>query len=56
MLYYALMFLTVGLMAGVLNVLEMPGVTIQISWILYGIGMVLVGVHLFSKHPTVRVT
>jgi len=56
MLYYGMMFLTVGLIAGVLNFLGAPGVTIQVSWILCGIGMMLVGVHLFSKHPKVRVT
>jgi len=43
MLYYGMMFLTVGLIAGVLNFLGAPGVTIQVSWILYGIGMMLVG-------------
>jgi len=56
MLYYALLFLTVGLMAGALNFLGVAGVTIQMSWILYFVGMVLVAVHLFSKRHAARVT
>ena len=56
MLYYALMFLVVGLIAGALNFLGVAAVTVQVSWILFLIGMVLVAVHLFSKRPTPRVT
>ena len=56
MLYYALMFLVVGLMAGVLNFLGVAGVAVQISWILYFIGMVLVAVHMFSNRSAPRMT
>jgi uncharacterized membrane protein YtjA (UPF0391 family) len=56
MLYYALMFMVVGLIAGALNFLGVAAVAIQISWILFAIGMVLVAVHLFSNRPTTRAT
>ena len=42
MLYYALMFLVVGLIAGALNLAGVSTVAIQISWILFLIGIVLV--------------
>ncbi len=48
MLYYALMFLVVGLIAGALNVMGVSAVAVQISWILFLIGIVLVVVHLVS--------
>ena len=50
------LFLVVGLIAGALNFLGVSAVAVQISWILFVIGMVLVAVHLFSNHPTTRVT
>ena len=56
MLYYALMFLVVGLIAGALNFLGVAAVTIQVSWVLYLIGMILVAVHVFSKRPAARLT
>lgn len=56
MLYYALMFLVVGLIAAALNFMEVSGVAVQISWILFLVGMVLVAVHLFSNRPTTRIT
>lgn len=55
MLYYALMFLTVGLMARALNFLGMPAVTVQISWVLFAIGIVLVVMH-FARGWTSRTT
>ncbi|MBI4000910.1 MAG: DUF1328 domain-containing protein [Nitrospira defluvii] len=48
MLYYALMFLVVGLIAGALNVMGVSAVAVQISWILFLIGIVLAVVHLVS--------
>ena len=42
MLYYALMFLVVGLIAGALNLAGVSTVAVQISWILFLIGIVLV--------------
>jgi len=56
MLYYALMFMVVGLIASALNFLGVAGVTIQISWILYLVGMVLVAVHVFSHRSAPRAT
>ena len=55
MLYYALMFLTVGLMARVLNFVEMSAGMVQISWVLFSIGMVLVVVY-FARGRTSRTT
>jgi len=45
MLYYALMFLVVGLIAGALNLAGVAAVAAQISWILFLIGIVLVVIH-----------
>jgi len=56
MLYYAVMFLVVGLIAGALNFMGVSEVAVQISWILFLVGMVLVAVHLFSNRPTIRIT
>ena len=41
MLYYALMFLVVGLMAGVLGATGVAAIASQIAWILFIIGIVL---------------
>ena len=48
MLYYALMFLVVGLIAGALNLAGVSTVAVQISWILFLIGMVLVAIHVVT--------
>ena len=56
MLYYALMFMVVGLIAGALNFLGVAAVAVQVSWILFMIGMVLVAFHVFSNRTTVRNT
>ena len=45
MLYYALVFLVVGLIAGALNLAGVSTVAAQISWILFLIGLVLVAIH-----------
>jgi uncharacterized membrane protein YtjA (UPF0391 family) len=45
MLYYALVFLVVGLIAGALNLAGVSTVAVQISWILFLIGVVLVAIH-----------
>ena len=41
MLYFALMFLIVGLIAGALNVAGVAAIAVQISWILFVVGIVL---------------
>jgi uncharacterized membrane protein YtjA (UPF0391 family) len=53
MLYYALMFLVVGLIAGALNLAGVAAVATQISWILLLIGIVLLVFHLVAGR-TVR--
>jgi len=46
MLYYALIFLVVGLIAGALGLVGVAAVAGQIAWILFLIGIVLIVVHL----------
>jgi len=46
MLYYALVFLIVGLIAGALGVTGVAAVASQIAWVLFLIGVVLLVVHL----------
>ena len=48
MLYYALAFLVVGLIAGALNLAGVAAIAVQISWILFVIGIVLVVIHLVT--------
>ena len=48
MLYYALMFLVIGVIAGALNLAEVSAVAVQISWILFVIGLVLLAFQLFT--------
>jgi uncharacterized membrane protein YtjA (UPF0391 family) len=45
-LYYALVFLIVGLIAGVLGATGVAAVASQIAWILFIIGIVLLVIHL----------
>ena len=52
MLYYALAFLVVGLIAGVLNLTGVAAIAVQISWILFVIGIVLVVIHLVTGRST----
>jgi len=46
MLYYALVFLIVGLIAGALGLGGVAAIAGQIAWILFLIGVVLLIVHL----------
>ncbi len=46
MLYYALMFLVVGLLGGALGLAGVAAVASQIAWILFLIGAILLVVHL----------
>ncbi len=48
MLYYALVFLVVGVIAGALNLARVSAVAVQISWILFLIGIVLVAIHVVT--------
>ena len=50
MIYYALVFLIVGLIAWVLGVAGVAAVASQTAWGLLLIGIVLVVIHLISGH------
>lgn len=45
MLYYALLFLVIGLVAGVLGITGVAAMATQIAWVLFLIGVVLLIVH-----------
>jgi uncharacterized membrane protein YtjA (UPF0391 family) len=47
-LYYALVFLVVGVIAGTLNLAGVSAVAVQISWILFLIGILLVAIHVIT--------
>jgi len=48
MLYYALIFLIVGLLAGALGLFGVAAIASQISWILFLVGIVILIVHLVT--------
>ena len=48
MLYYALVFLLIGLVAGALGLFGVTAIASQISWILFLVGIILLVVHLVS--------
>jgi uncharacterized membrane protein YtjA (UPF0391 family) len=48
MLYYALVFLIIGLIAGAFGVYAVASVASQIAWVLFLIGVVLLVVHMLS--------
>jgi len=48
MLYYALIFLVVGVIAGALNLAGVSAVAVQISWVLFLVGIVLPVIHLVT--------
>jgi uncharacterized membrane protein YtjA (UPF0391 family) len=52
MLNYALLFLVVGLIAGALNLAGVSMVAVQISWILFVIGIVLLVIHWITGRTT----
>ena len=52
MLYYALIFLVVGLLASVLGATGVAAVASQIAWVLFIIGIVLLIVHVISGRRT----
>ena len=53
MLYYALVFLIVGLIAGALGIYGVAAVAGQIAYVLFLIGVVFLVVHLISGRRTV---
>jgi uncharacterized membrane protein YtjA (UPF0391 family) len=48
MLYYALVFLVIGLIAGALGIYGVAAVASQIAWVLFLIGVVLLVAHLVT--------
>jgi uncharacterized membrane protein YtjA (UPF0391 family) len=52
MLYYALVFLIVGLIAGALGITGVAAVASQIAWVLFLIGIVLLLVHIVTGRRT----
>ena len=52
MLNYALMFLVVGLIAGSLNLAGVSTVAVQISWVLFVVGIVLLVIHWITGRTT----
>ncbi len=52
MLYYALMFLLVGLVAGALGLFGVAAIAGQISWLLFLVGVVILIVHLVMGTDT----
>jgi len=52
MLYYALIFLVVGVIAGALNLAGVSTMAIQISWVLFLVGIVLVAIHVITGRST----
>jgi uncharacterized membrane protein YtjA (UPF0391 family) len=52
MLYYALIFLLVGLVAGALGLFGVAAIAGQISWILFLVGVVILVVHLVTDRDT----
>jgi uncharacterized membrane protein YtjA (UPF0391 family) len=48
MLYYALVFLVVGLIASALGIYGVGAMAANIAWILFLIGIVLLIIHLFT--------
>jgi len=48
MLYYALIFLVVGLIAGALGLFGIAAIAGQIAWVLFLIGVVLIVVHMIG--------
>jgi uncharacterized membrane protein YtjA (UPF0391 family) len=54
MLYYALMFLIVGLVAGALGLFGIAQVAGQIAWVLFLIGVILIVVHVVTGRGAPR--
>lgn len=48
MLYYALVFLLVGLVAGALGLFGVAVVASQISWILFLVGVIMLIIHMVT--------
>lgn len=56
MLYYALVFLVLGLIAAALGLSGVAEVATQIAWILFIVGLVLLAIHLITGRRAPPVT
>jgi uncharacterized membrane protein YtjA (UPF0391 family) len=52
MLYYSLVFLIVGLIAGTLGIYGVAAIASQIAWVLFLIGIALLVIHLVTGRST----
>ena len=53
MLYYALVFLVLGLVASLLGAYSVAAVASQIAWVLFVIGIVLIVLHLIAGRRSI---
>jgi len=51
MLYYALVFLVLGVIAGVLQWTGVAAVTAPMSWVLFVTGILFVAIYLITERP-----
>jgi len=51
MVYYALMFLVLGMIAGVLHIAGVAAVTAPMSWVLFVTGIMLLAIYMFTERP-----
>jgi uncharacterized membrane protein YtjA (UPF0391 family) len=54
MLYYSLIFLLIGLIAGALGLFGVAAIASQISWVLFLVGIILLVVHLATGRRASR--
>ena len=54
MLYYALMFLLIGLVAGALGLFGVAAIASQIAWVLFLVGIILLVAHLVTGRGVPR--
>ncbi len=54
MIYYALVFLIVGLIAGALGLAGVAAIAGQIAWVLFLVGIVLLVIHMLGSRPLPR--
>jgi uncharacterized membrane protein YtjA (UPF0391 family) len=54
MLYYSLIFLLIGLIAGALGLFGVAAIASQISWVLFLVGTILLVVHLATGRGASR--
>ncbi len=53
-IYYALVFLIVGLIAGALGLAGVAAIAGQIAWVLFLVGIVLLVIHMLGSRPLPR--